>query len=48
MAPTEKTPVMRGRCNANWDMTAGTVDLLVDDRAELRLYFTPDKSAGPD
>ena len=48
VAPTERTPVMRGGCNARWDMTAGTVDLLVDDRPELRLYFTPDKIAGPD
>ena len=42
VASTERTPVMRGRCNARWDMAAGTVDLLVDDRPELRLYFTPD------
>ena len=42
VASTERTPVMRGGCNAHWDMAAGTVDLLVDDRPELRLYFTPD------
>lgn len=46
VAPTERTPVMRGGCNAQWDLTVGTVDLIVDDRPELRLYFTADKSAG--
>ena len=39
VAPTERTPVMRGGCTARWDMAAGTVDLLVDARPELRLYF---------
>ncbi|GAA5504633.1 hypothetical protein [Novipirellula caenicola] len=42
VASTERTPVMRGGCHARWDMAAGTVDLLVDDRPELRLYFTSD------
>ena len=41
----ERTPVMRGRCEARWDMTAGTVDLIVDDRPEIRLYFPPDENS---
>ena len=42
VGPTESTPVMRGRSDARWDMAAGTVDLIVNGRAELRLYFQPD------
>ncbi len=45
VASNERTPVMRGRCSARWDMEAGTVDLLVDDRPELRLYFMPEADA---
>ena len=43
VAPTDLTPIMRGNCDAEWNMAAGTVDLLVDDRPELRLYFQPIK-----
>lgn len=43
VASTERTPVMRGRCDARWDMAVGTLDLLVDGRPELRLYFKPAK-----
>ncbi len=39
VAKNEKTPVMRGRCEVRWDMTAGTAELIVDDRPELRLYL---------
>ena len=42
VAPPERTPVMRGGCDARWDMAAGTVDLLVNGRPELRLYFKSD------
>ena len=46
VAPTERAPVMRGFCNARWDMAAGTVDLLVNDRPELRLYFASNADVG--
>lgn len=45
VASNERTPVMRDHCDAHWDLTLGTVDLIVDGRPELRLHFTPDKIA---